>query len=72
VTSGVQFPNYTGLPQIQVVPGAANPFQPNSGHSTMVTLMYDGSIHSTAKTITQNTWTSAVNPADGVPLGTDW
>ena len=34
--------------------------------------MIDGSVRTISQNLTQATWTLALNPADGPPLGSDW
>ena len=68
-------PNYTGLfplPQIGVSPMKADPNLSQSYHSIMVVALMDGSVRKIAASLSQATWTNALNPADGQVLGPDW
>jgi len=48
-------------------------YRPNSGHSGSVqVLMMDGSVRGVNGSVSQATWTSAIMPDDGVPLGSNW
>jgi len=63
------------LPQTSVRPSGTNPahpYYPNSAHTTMQTLMMDGSIKSVASSISQATWNAVVQADDGVVVGNDW
>jgi prepilin-type N-terminal cleavage/methylation domain-containing protein len=40
--------------------------------ANVVCCMGDGSVRTVSTQVTQPTWYSAINPADGVPLGPDW
>lgn len=60
------------LPQISVTTAQAHPYYPSAGHSTCQLTMMDGSVKAVGSSITAATWTSACEPADGVPLGTEW
>ncbi len=40
--------------------------------ANVVVCMGDGSVRTVSTHVTQPTWYSAINPADGVPLGADW
>jgi prepilin-type N-terminal cleavage/methylation domain-containing protein len=67
--------NYTGLfrlPQIQVSMMAADPNLAQTYHTSMNVGLMDGSVRKVSASISQQTWTNALNPADGQVLGTDW
>jgi len=65
-------------PQIAVSPsnssggGPAHPYYPNTGHSTMQTLLMDGSVRGISSGISATTWQRACTPDDGSPLGSNW
>jgi hypothetical protein len=68
-------PNYTGLftlPQIHVNPMQADPNLSQCYHANMNVAVMDGSVRKIAPSLSQQTWTYALNPADGKVLGTDW
>jgi type II secretory pathway pseudopilin PulG len=69
-------PNYAGsypLPQIGVSPMQADPNLAQSYHPGVMNLsLMDGSVRVITANLTQATWTQALNPADGPPLGNDW
>jgi len=74
------FPTY-GEPQTgQLAPPQPTPKQEEcdwsrtqANHSgTMQTLLADGSVRGVSSSISQATWSAAVDPRDGVPLGADW
>lgn len=68
-------PNYTGLyrlPQIQVTPMQADPNLSQCYHPSMNVALMDGSVRKVPASISQQTWTNALNPADGQILGSDW
>jgi prepilin-type N-terminal cleavage/methylation domain-containing protein len=68
-------PNYTGLyqlPQIQVQAMKADPNLSQCYHSAMNVALMDGSVRKVAPGVGQLTWTNALNPADGLVLGSDW
>jgi hypothetical protein len=68
-------PNYTGLfplPQIGVSPILANPNLSQSYHGIMNVALMAGSVRNISPALSQQTWTSALNPADGQMLGVDW
>jgi len=67
------------LPQIQppiynfangVAP--ANYWSPTTGHPICMVLLMDASVRGVGASLSQNTWNSALQPADGIPLGNDW
>jgi prepilin-type N-terminal cleavage/methylation domain-containing protein len=52
---------------------ACNPWLPSSAHTAGMNVgLGDGSVRFLAQGLSQNTWTLAVNPADGLVLGSDW
>jgi prepilin-type N-terminal cleavage/methylation domain-containing protein len=68
-------PNYTGLyflPQIGVNIMAMNPNLCQCYHTAMNVALMDGSVRKVGPSLSQLTWTSALNPADGQVLGSDW
>ena len=69
-------PNYTGLfalPQIGVSPMKADPNLSQSYHPTVMNVgLMDGSVRTVSAGVGQATWSNALNPADGQPLGPDW
>ena len=69
-------PNYAGsypLPQFNITPMQANPNLAQSYHSGIMNVaMMDGSVRAIFESLTQTTWTLALNPADGPPVGSDW
>jgi prepilin-type N-terminal cleavage/methylation domain-containing protein len=74
--SGNQLPgqsNYTGsfgMPQFNITPIQANPSFPQSYHIGFMNIaMMDGSVHVIVADLSQATWTSAVDPADGSTAG---
>jgi prepilin-type N-terminal cleavage/methylation domain-containing protein len=52
--------------------GEAHPYMPNSRHSTMQTLLMDGSVRGVSGSVNQTTWNYAVNPEDGQVLPGNW
>ena len=67
--------NYTGqyvLPQIGINPAQANPNLCQTYHSAMVVALMDGSVRKISPSLSQRTWTNALNPADGQVMGPDW
>jgi len=69
-------PNYSGLyalPQLGVTQMAANPNLCQSYHPGVMNIgMMDGSVRIVSSSVGQTTWTNALNPADGLVLGSDW
>ena len=68
-------PNYTGLfslPQINVSIMKADPNLSQCYHTAMNVALMDGSVRSITSSLTQLTWTNALNPDDGQSLGPDW
>ena len=64
--------NYTGLfplPQINVSPMQADPNLSQCYHTVMNVALMDGSVRKIAPTLSQQTWTNALNPADGAGAG---
>jgi len=60
-------------PQIGSTPREVNPDTCQSFHpGTMTVAMMDGSVRNVAASISLATWRRAINPADGLPLGSDW
>jgi prepilin-type N-terminal cleavage/methylation domain-containing protein len=67
--------NYTGqysLPQIGINPQQADPNLCQSYHQNMNIALMDGSVRKISKSLSQRTWTNALNPADGQVLASDW
>ena len=67
--------NYTGLfalPQINVDQMVADPNLCQCYHTVMNVALMDGSVRTVAESVSQMTWTNALNPADGQSLGADW
>jgi type II secretory pathway pseudopilin PulG len=68
-------PNYSGwfpLPQIGVNMMKADPNLSQCYHTAMNIALMDGSVRKITSSLSQVTWTNALNPADGQPLGADW
>jgi hypothetical protein len=66
-------PAVFSTPQIGIDPTHADFRLVQSGHESVVLVaMADGSVRGVAASVSQPTWQSAVLPADGTPLGTDW
>jgi len=60
-------------PQVGVKPNQAHPYYANSGHSsTIQTLMMDGSVRGVGAGVSSTTWSYAIQPDDGQPLGSNW
>ena len=54
-------------------PGACDKRLASSGHTGgMNVCLADGSVRNVSPAISQQTWTFALLPRDGQPLGTDW
>jgi len=67
------YQQYYPLPQFNILPMDANPNLCQSYHPGLMNIsLLDGSVRSISQDITQATWTLALNPADGIPLGSDW
>src|SRR5262245_37932218 len=63
----------TGGPQFGVGPKEAAYYLPNSGHKAVVICtMGDGAVKSVAAGISATTWSYAITPDDGNPLGSNW
>ena len=68
-------PNFTGLfplPQIHVDMMQADPNLSQSYHTVLNIALMDGSVRNISPSLSQKTWTDALNPADGEVLGSDW
>jgi prepilin-type N-terminal cleavage/methylation domain-containing protein len=68
-------PNYHGqfaLPQIAVSAMQADPNLCQCYHNVMNVALMDGSVRTVSAALSQATWSNALNPADGQPLGSDW
>jgi prepilin-type N-terminal cleavage/methylation domain-containing protein len=68
-------PGATGpypLPQFNVTPSTANPNLTQTYHTAMNVALMDGSVRRITASLSQTTWTNALNPADGQTLGPDW
>jgi prepilin-type N-terminal cleavage/methylation domain-containing protein len=56
-----------------VIPSKANSDRPNAYRTGGIIVgMMDGSVRRVNSSVSTATWISANNPADGVPLGSDW
>jgi len=55
-----------GLPQ------GAHPYYPNSAHTSLQTLLMDGSVRGVSSGVTQGTWTAVCTPDDGAVIGSNW
>ena len=67
--------NYTGLyilPQIGLNPMKMDPNLCQCYHMVMNVALMDGSVRNVSPSLSQQTWTNALNPADGQALGGDW
>jgi len=67
--------NWQSTPQFQPNPwnSACDQTRPSSPHTgTCQAGLMDGSVRGVSAGVSQNTWISAQDPQDGVPLGTDW
>ncbi|MFL5240897.1 MAG: DUF1559 domain-containing protein [Gemmataceae bacterium] len=61
------------LPQIRPALAQCDPLTTQGGHRTVImTCLADGSARGVSGDISQATWTSAIIPDDGRPLGADW
>ncbi len=68
-------PHYTGLfalPQIGLSAMQMDPNLCQCYHSVMNIALMDGSVRTVTTSLSRITWTNALNPADGQPLGADW
>jgi len=72
--NGYAMPNAARLtPQVQPTFLACDKTRPQSAHTAVcLTLLMDGSVRGVTNAVTVNTWASAIEPADGNPLGTNW
>jgi len=60
-------------PQNAAVQSTCDKSRLQSFHTgAVVVALGDGSVRTVSTGVTQTTWYSAINPADGVPLGADW
>ena len=51
----------------------ADPNLCQSYHPTVMNVgMMDGSVRTVSAGLSQTTWSNALNPSDGQPLGPDW
>jgi prepilin-type N-terminal cleavage/methylation domain-containing protein len=63
----------TLTPQVGVSPVLADARRANSGHTSgCVVGLGDGSVRSVSASITPTTWSNALTPYSGQPLGPDW
>ena len=46
--------------------------RPTAAHSVCNCLLLDGSVRGVNSAVSPTTWLAAINPVDGVPLGSDW
>ncbi|MBN9118171.1 MAG: DUF1559 domain-containing protein [Planctomycetes bacterium] len=53
-------------------PNVCDVSRPSTPHSSCQVAMLDGSVRGVSGSISQTTWLSAILPADGVPLGSNW
>ncbi len=60
------------MPQFNVPKASASPYNPNTFHQAMQTLLMDGSVRGVTPSISTTTWTYAMQPDDGQVLGGDW
>jgi prepilin-type N-terminal cleavage/methylation domain-containing protein len=69
-------PNYNNglfpLPQIGLNMMLMNPNLCQSYHANMNVALMDGSVRKVSPSLSQVTWSNALNPADGQVLGSDW
>ena len=60
-------------PQVHPTQALADKSRANSAHTSGVLVgLVDGSVRMVTGGVTQPTWQSALMPADGIPLGSDW
>jgi prepilin-type N-terminal cleavage/methylation domain-containing protein len=65
--------NTLALPQFNPPPNSCSPCMLNSNTQGGILVgLFDGSVHVVAQGISQLTWQDAVQPNDGIPLGSDW
>jgi prepilin-type N-terminal cleavage/methylation domain-containing protein len=63
----------TTLPQFAPTQAVADKRVPQANHTGIINVnLGDGSVRGVTSGITAVTWSNALNPADGNPLGTDW
>jgi prepilin-type N-terminal cleavage/methylation domain-containing protein len=60
------------LPQIGITPNQATYYQPHTRHSVLQVLLMDGSVRGVSASVSQQTWSWALQPDDGNPLGSNW
>jgi len=68
-------PNFQGLfpfPQIGVSTMKADPNLSQCYHTIMNVALMDGSVRTISSSLSQKTWTNALNPTDGQVMGSDW
>jgi prepilin-type N-terminal cleavage/methylation domain-containing protein len=59
--------------KVGVVSGLHTGMEPSTGHTGGIVVgMTDGSVRLVSSGLSQITWAYACNPADGMPLGSDW
>jgi prepilin-type N-terminal cleavage/methylation domain-containing protein len=67
------FNNWAGQPQPGVKPTAADKALAQSGHTGAVNVgLLDGSVRGVSSGVSQPTWQTALGPADGLVLGSNW
>lgn len=67
--------NWSLVPQIQPNPwqSACDVTRPSSPHTAVCLVgLMDGSVRPVSSSVSQTTWDIAINPADGLVLGSDW
>jgi len=69
---GLYLPQFQPPLQSNPYASPAHPYYPNTGHPVMITLLMDGSVRGIGPSVGQTTWNAALQPADGVVLGSDW
>jgi Protein of unknown function (DUF1559) len=74
VSTNVNYPwAFVPLPQAQPKQSLCNPAQLQALYAGgMMVGLADGSVRLVNSGVSQQTWGRAVDPADGVPLGSDW
>jgi len=64
---------FSYTPQIQPTLAAANKAYPNSAHTgTCIVGLADGSVRGVSAAVSAGTWSCAIQPADGLVLGSNW
>jgi prepilin-type N-terminal cleavage/methylation domain-containing protein len=53
-------------------PTCCDNWRAQTGHSSMNVALGDGSVRGVTASVSQATWTAALLPRDGLPLGNDW